>query len=614
MERIRIVVVASSLVAGLALVPTATGSAAPTQPRTASAASTLAVITTIAVAGTPTGVAINNADDTVYVTHQFVSDTVSVIDGRTGTVANTISVGSAPTGVAVNQGDDTVYVTNLGANTVSVINGRTNTVDDTIPVGIEPVSVAVNQADDTVYVVNSGAFANTVSVIDGRNTDDSRTIAVGDAPREVAVNQADDTIYVANRVGNTVSVINGRSIDDSGTIGTETPMGVAVNQTDDTIYVTSIIGDTLLIINGLTGTVDDTVSVGEEPYGVAVDQADDTVYIANSSFSSNAVSIINGLTGTVDDTIRVGLAPRGVAVDDTGTNAGLVYVTNFSGSSVSVIARVSPSLASASGAAGSTVTVNVDIPQVAYDVDNSTITSVSFGSTVATGLTASTGDAWTLMVPAGSGTVPVTVTFNGGLTASAGSFTYSGSGPTSPAPTPASAPVDVTATAGNASSTITWAAPASSGDYPITTYRATASPGSRTCLVTAPARTCEVTGLTNGTAYTFTVQALTGAGWGTTSSPSNAVTPIAPPRPTITITGSRDGQRIKVTGIATGLAGTTLRPWIRFPGQTSHTEGMAAISPAADGTFTWSRKTGKKAYVYIAREATRSNTVTIPAR
>ncbi|MFM7598005.1 MAG: hypothetical protein ACKO70_06480, partial [Actinomycetota bacterium] len=37
---------------------------------------------------------------------------------------------------------------------------------------------------------------------------------------------------------------------------------------------------------------------------------------------------------------------------------------------------------------------------------------------------AGVGDAWTLTVPAGSGTVPVTVRFNGGLTASAGSFTY----------------------------------------------------------------------------------------------------------------------------------------------------------------------------------------------
>jgi len=35
---------------------------------------------------------------------------------------------------------------------------------------------------------------------------------------------------------------------------------------------------------------------------------------------------------------------------------------------------------------------------------------------------------------------------------------------------------------------------------------------------------------------------------------------------------------------------------------------------AADGTFAWGRKTGKKTYVYFQHGTTRSNTVVIPAR
>jgi len=88
----------------------------------------------------------------------------------------------------------------------------------------------------------------------------------------------------------------------------------------------------------------------------------------------------------------------------------------------------------------------------------------------------------------------------------------------------------------------------------------------------------------------------------------------SPPKPSITITGSRDGQRITVTGTATGLAGKTLRPWIRFSGQSTYSEGTAVITPAADGTFTWSRKTGRRASVYIAHGETKSNPVIIPAR
>ena len=436
------------------------------------------------------------------------------------------------------------------------------------------------------------------------------TIPVGDGPRGVAVDQGDDTVYVTNYSnggGTTVSVINGRLGGppyDTITVG-DTPIGVAVNQVDDTVYVTNFFSfrpSTVSVINGrLGGPPYGTITVGNNPRGVAVNQGDDTVYVTNQS--SNTVSVINGrLGGLTDDTITVGTNPIGVAVDDSGTNAGLVYVTNqVASGTVSVIGRVTPSLGSASGSAGSSLSMTLVVPQVDYDVDDSTVTSVSFGDDTATGLTAVAGDAWTLTVPAGSGTVPVTVTFNGGLTASAGTFTYGSTpGPNPPAPTPASAPLDVTATAGDASATVTWKAPTSSGSYPITTYQAISTPPGRTCLVSAPTLTCAVTGLANGTAYTFTVQALTGAGWGAPSSPSNTVTPRAVPKPSITITGTRDGERIMVTGSTTGFGmGAILRPWIRFPGQTTYTQGTASILVDAQGGFTWERRTGKTIYISI---------------
>jgi hypothetical protein len=119
------------------------------------------------------------------------------------------------------------------------------------------------------------------------------------------------------------------------------------------------------------------------------------------------------------------------------------------------------------------------------------------------------------------------------------------------------------------------------------------------------------------------VKALSGAGWGETSAPSNAVTPVAAPKPSITITGTRTGERITITGSATQLAGQNLTPWIKFPGETTFSQGSAVIPIAADGSFTWSRKTGKKILrsgglmqivAYVAQGTTKSNTVTIPAR
>jgi hypothetical protein len=92
--------------------------------------------------------------------------------------------------------------------------------------------------------------------------------------------------------------------------------------------------------------------------------------------------------------------------------------------------------------------------------------------------------------------------------------------------------MEVRAAAGDAQATVTWQAPASTGSSTVTDYEVTSSPGGKGCLVKAPTLSCTVTGLTNGTAYTFTVKALSGGGWSAASAPSNAVTPSnSPPSP-----------------------------------------------------------------------------------
>jgi hypothetical protein len=86
------------------------------------------------------------------------------------------------------------------------------------------------------------------------------------------------------------------------------------------------------------------------------------------------------------------------------------------------------------------------------------------------------------------------------------------------------APTNVQATSGdNSSSTIAWAAPASNGGGAITSYLVTSSQG-QTC--TTATLTCTVTGLTNGTSYTFSVTATNSAGAGPSSTASSSMTPI----------------------------------------------------------------------------------------
>ena len=95
------------------------------------------------------------------------------------------------------------------------------------------------------------------------------------------------------------------------------------------------------------------------------------------------------------------------------------------------------------------------------------------------------------------------------------------------------APRNARAVAGNARATVYWSSPESNGGAAITAYTATASPGGRTCITTG-ALTCEITGLTNGTAYTFVVTATNSAGTSDASSASDPVTPNSEPSEGVT--------------------------------------------------------------------------------
>jgi prepilin-type N-terminal cleavage/methylation domain-containing protein len=87
------------------------------------------------------------------------------------------------------------------------------------------------------------------------------------------------------------------------------------------------------------------------------------------------------------------------------------------------------------------------------------------------------------------------------------------------------APGSPTAAAGNDQVTVSWTAPVS--EYPVSGYTATVTGGAQSCN-TSTSTSCTVTGLTNGTAYTFTVTATSAGG---TSVPSSATPPVTPTDP-----------------------------------------------------------------------------------
>jgi hypothetical protein len=145
---------------------------------------------------------------------------------------------------------------------------------------------------------------------------------------------------------------------------------------------------------------------------------------------------------------------------------------------------------------------------------------------------------------------------------------------------------------------VSFTAPASNGGSPITSYTATSSPGGITgTLSQAGSGTITVSGLTNGTAYTFTVTATNAVGTGSASSASNSATPYTiPGAPTIGTATVASATSATVTFTAPGSNGgsaITSYTAVSSPGNITGT-----LSQAGSGTITVSGLTSGTSYTF----------------
>jgi hypothetical protein len=549
--------------------------------------------------------------------------------------------------------DDTIYAG--GAFTLASGVADTNYIaawsDDTwhpLGTGMNGNVQVLAATDDTIYA--GGAFteasgdANT-NKIAAWSDDTWHPLGTGMNNTVQVLVATDDTLYAGGDFGN-ISPFSGASgVANTRQIAawsddTWQPLGTGMNgsvyalaATDDTIYAggafTEASGDANIIRvaawanntwhplgTGILGTV--RALATDDTHGLLYAGGD---FTTAGSVTANRVAVwdmgidtwipLQYATGQKG----VGGPVRALKVDDSVVYLGGDFTNAGGDSNADRVARWTwdaPQGSNAvTGAVGDAVTITgegfVGVPQTG---------GVLVGSIPAT-YTRNDSTSITFTVPAGvSGVQTLSVTGVGG-SGTVGTFTA----PTPPPPItyPPGAPTGIAGVAGDGQVSVSWTAPVSAGSFPVTTYAVSSTSGNQGCLTSAPAVTCVVSGLTNGTPYSFEVRALNGAGWGPWSAASDPVTPDAPVATSILITGSRGEMRGKpgviVTGTSTGLGmGAIVRPMVKFPGQTSYAQGTASILVDEAGDFTWQRRTGKKTYVYVKTEdgTARSNRVIIP--
>lgn len=134
------------------------------------------------------------------------------------------------------------------------------------------------------------------------------------------------------------------------------------------------------------------------------------------------------------------------------------------------------------------------------------------------------------------------------------------------------------------------------GGSPATSYTIVASPGGKKCTATAPATACVVSGLTNGTAYTFAAYATNAQGNSAASAPS------------VALVAGRQSTRPNAVTATAGPKGTAVVNWtapdwdgglvIRQYTVTSNVDGLTCSTTGAR-TCTVSGLTPGKSYSFV---------------
>jgi titin len=323
-----------------------------------------------------------------------------------------------------------------------------------------------------------------------------------------------------------------------------------------TVSVTSRASD----LSSATITFEWTSSTPSAPAGISLERtASGTVRVAWSAAIAHGNTVRGYRVRASGDggqqcTTTVGVTDNPLTCEVSGLTNGVSYTFGITASSdmgagpaatsaviVAAAPPTAPTSVSAARSGSGALQVSWAVPQNSGGVDLSSyrVSSVTGGKsctvTAAPGAQPARTCTVTGLTNGTSYQFRVLATNTAGLTSDQSAASTALTPATSPGP-----PTSVSLTrVGSGALKVSWKAPSSTGGVAVTSYSARSAVGGRSCTAVAPATSCTVAGLTNGTSYRFQVVATNAAALASVASalsPSLApgIAPGAPSAPSAT--------------------------------------------------------------------------------
>lgn len=246
----------------------------------------------VALRGTPVGVAVDASTDRVYVALR--AGRLQVLAGPSGRQVAFVATAGVATAVAVDPAGRRAYVTGVPANPakagiLTVINTRGETVLARVLVGARPFAVAVDASRHLAYVADQGS--HNIAIVDTAALRLRGTVATGPSMSAVAVNPVTHDVYVAS--GGAVSTLLVLLGGDEGTsrlirlVGA--PAGVSLDAGHQTAFVAESDATLELIDTGGTGSVV-PLTIRGTPFAVVSSPRANRVFVSDRT--TGAVTVL----------------------------------------------------------------------------------------------------------------------------------------------------------------------------------------------------------------------------------------------------------------------------------------------------------------------------------